>query len=282
MVAMVQSVSVRERVQDLWWDALALVWPAECMGCGRADRELCRECAAQVRACEPEVTPVWGVPCVAGGPYAGIVRRLLGALKHEDLMWPAGVLGERMAEVLHTALDLDTRSDPEPPLIVSVPSRRARVRSRGYQHVDLMVARALRTLHRQQAPHAGLALRVGQAPRAGIPLAALAATRGRTGQVGLSAIEREHNACRLRVRRHARAILQGREVIVADDIVTTGATVRAAIGALETAGARVIAVAALCRVTRNDTREDFEVESENQNPVKFEAGVMVRHSGAPV
>ncbi|WP_449277148.1 phosphoribosyltransferase family protein [Leucobacter sp. GX24907] len=85
-------------------------------------------------------------------------------------------------------------------------------------------------------------------------LSALCARRGRVGQVGLRAADREVNARKVRVKRRCAALVRGREVILIDDILTTGATLRGACECLQAAGAHVVAAVVLCRVVRRDTR----------------------------
>lgn len=160
---------------------------------------------------------------------------------------------------------------PRAPVVVPLPSRRRRVRERGWKHVDELVRVALRT-----RPHPPGALLAGPSPTGASPadprppdprspdprplavVAALRTLRGRTGQVGLDQAGRERNARRIAVRAKAARLLNGREVILVDDIVTTGATARAAIAALEREGARVVAVVALCVAPRRDAPQKTE------------------------
>ena len=68
--------------------------------------------------------------------------------------------------------------------------------------------------------------------------------------MGLRAGERERNAALARVPKYMLGRLRGREVVLVDDIVTTGATLDAAATALEAAGATVIATVALAAAER--------------------------------
>ena len=163
-------------------------------------------------------------------------------------------------------------------LIVTVPSRPARVRERGYRHVDVLVRIALRggggtTLDSNDSndsndspprfPSVGRGLLTENVPPhpnggGGTPRApdvpprllsrALRTSAGRTTQVGLGAVERQANAARIRVARPRQ--LRGRDVILVDDVITTGATVTAAAKSLSAAGAHVVAIVALCAVER--------------------------------
>ena len=71
--------------------------------------------------------------------------------------------------------------------------------------------------------------------------------------------------------------MRGREVVLVDDIVTTGATVFAAREALENAGATVIAIVALCVAERRDTRRG----NESGNGESEWSRLPERRKGAP-
>lgn len=227
------GMDVGMQAREVWLDLLALLWPTECLGCGVADRDCCDACLAAVRSPPIPIERDIGLPCYAAGAYAGPVRAMLVLYKHAGRAKFVRDLAPRLRAPLAEALQHCT--GPQAPVVVAVPSRASRVRERGYRHVELLCTDALRGW--------------------GVPvlrLAALRALRGRTAQVGLNAQARERNARRITVRRACRKVLVGREVIVIDDVVTTGATLRAAVEALETAGARVVAAVALCAVLRLD------------------------------
>lgn len=230
-------------------DALALLWPVSCAGCGAPDRQLCSVCERELLAVDRAAGSLCdglslGAPCYVAGPYAGVVRAVLLAYKHGGAYGFARPLARRLSAPLTAACMGATR---DPPIIVPLPSRAKRERERGYRHVEVLVRVALRA--------SGMRVPVVRALRA-LP--------GRTGQVGLGAAARERNAARIALRRGGRG-LRGAEVVLVDDIVTTGATVRAAVAVLELAGARVIAVAALCAAERADTRGNREVEAAARN-----------------
>ncbi|MFV0435566.1 MAG: ComF family protein [Leucobacter sp.] len=253
----------RSRWRELRLDLLALLWPTACVACGAADRDICDSCLAEAAEAEPPRHLDLGTPCAVRGAYDGPLREMLVAFKHGGRTGFARRLGPQLRVPLLAALE--NCRGPEAPVLVTVPSRRSRVRQRGYQHVDVLVTSALR----------GRRARV-------LRLSALRALRGRRGQVGLGQVERDRNARLIAVRRPARSVLPGREVILVDDIITTGATVLAARDELERAGARVVAIVALCAVERRDTRaSEDEVARASGSGVGFWKGVTVRHSGPP-
>jgi predicted amidophosphoribosyltransferase len=231
-----RSVSIIAKFRGVGLDLLALLWPTACVSCGDADRECCLPCRVELRRSAPPLQPEIGAPCFVRGVYEGPLRAVLVAFKHGGRTGLGRELGAQLRVPLGAAL---TRCrGPAAPVIVAAPSRRSSTRRRGYRHVDLLVSSALR----------------GQGVRV-LRIAALRAARGRRSQVGLSADERARNARRVCVRASRRAVLRGREVVLVDDVITTGATALACRDALEAAGANVVAVVALCHARRRDTRE---------------------------
>lgn len=250
-----QLTEVYRGVKTLLLDLAALVWPTECAVCGTADRDLCDECRAELVEPMPVLRSNIGVPCLAAGPYDEALRELLIEFKHHGRVGFARVLAEKLRAPLMLAI----AECESVPLLVAAPSRPARIRRRGFRPVELLVAEAVRG---RAIPH--------------IRLRALRAGRGRTAQVGLTAAERERNAARVRVSRLAMPALQGREVIVVDDVLTTGATLRAACAALEGAGATVVTAVALCAARRRDDRSQSGVAATSVDAVEF--GETIEHA----
>lgn len=222
--------------RELARDVLACIWPVSCIGCRAEDRELCADCARRLLG--ETVHTVSGAdeargPWFVAGAYDGIRRTAIVRFKHGGSLGLAHQLGRSLARALGTALD-DLRArgcaETDTHLLVPVPSRPARVRERGFRHLELLLRHAVRRLSGE---------RVIVVPRV------LLATRGRTGQVGLSAAERRANAKKLRLRRRSREALRGAHVILIDDVITTGATLTAAEAVLTRAGATVCTAVAL-------------------------------------
>lgn len=229
-------------LRELWFDLLALVWPCACLVCGVADRELCSGCMRTLHGRAGRAALFWspaGTKIWAFGAYDGDLRTLLIACKHEGRIRIARVLSELLCGPLRAALR--ACDGPVPPLIVTVPSRPAKVRERGFRHVDMLVRLSLRCLRARGDPPAYLAT------------GALTTLPGRTGQVGLQAMQRERNAALVRVPRRMRGLLRGRNVVLVDDIVTTGSTLMAATRALAAADARVVGIVVLGVTKRLDS-----------------------------
>lgn len=206
---------------------LDLVLPLQCGGCGAPSTRWCDACAAalDVRADEPHVvTPRLdpGVPVFALGRYAGPRRRAIVALKEHGRRDLVGPLSRPLALGIHRLTTWGILG--EPLTLVPAPTRRAAARRRGGDPVARIAAAA-----------------TAASPRHGV--AAVLRTGGLVrDSVGLSTTARERNiAGRVRL---TDAVPCG-EILLVDDILTTGATAREAVRALAAGGGWVSAVLTL-------------------------------------
>lgn len=218
--------------------ALTLLLPVECGGCQTPDTRFCDRCAiALERECftaDERARPVDApFPVFAAAPYAGLTRTCILNFKENqrtDLRRP---LSQLLACAIEAAL---TTTRPSNPIYcVPIPSSPASLGTRGYRHVELLAS----TL--RPAPTAYRWLRVA---------------RSRLDQVGLTEHERQHNAASsIQISPRSEHQILGRQVLLIDDIATTGASLRSAGAALERAGARVIAAAVIAHTEKLITRE---------------------------
>lgn len=170
----------------------------------------------------PRIDP--GVPVFALGRYAGARRQAVIAVKEHgrtDLIAP---LSLALASGVHRLLSWGMIDVPL--TIVPAPTRRWAARRRGGDPVSRIATAAV-------AKH--LDIDVVDA----LKLRAFARDSARMG----SAARERNLAGSVLLRRHRRPA--DREVLLVDDIVTTGATARESVRTLESAGVRVIAVLTL-------------------------------------
>jgi len=176
----------------------------------RLDGPLCVRCLA--RECDPSACGSHpGFGAWAAHLYDERLACAVKSFKFEGRVGLADVLGEALAN----ALPMDYRPD----LVLEVPLHTTRLRERGYNQAARLAD--------------VLALRAG-APRW---TGALRRVRPTAPQAGLSARDRRRNldGAFAAVRPEA---LRGREVLIVDDVLTTGSTLEACLAVLKDCGAR--------------------------------------------
>lgn len=205
-----------------------LLFPPVCVGCGLllrpdapASVPLCRHCELDHVPLPPELRHQSGITAVHG--YGGPVLAALLRLKfHGQTAW-AGPLGRVLAHspVLTRGWDA----------VVPVPLHRARLRARGFNQAVLLARHARHAVSRPRPPvRAGWLVRVRDTP----------------AQHHLPAPARLQNLRGAFAVPHPSRVA-GKRLLLVDDVTTTGATLHAAMGALEAAGAASVGALALLR-----------------------------------
>lgn len=233
-------------------DAFAdLVLGSSCVGCDMPGRALCTTCRRtlprQASVRWPTPTPAGLVPPFACGDYADVLKAMVVAHKERRVLGLAVPLGELLAASVGAALRTAGTATGDPVLLVPVPSRAAATRQRGHDPTLAMTRAATVRLRRgDQSTHVArlLRLRPGVVDQAGLDAGDRAANLGGSMAVPAGVV--------LRVARQwPRA-----HVVLCDDVLTTGATMREAQRALEATGVRVLAAATVAATRRRleDTR----------------------------
>jgi predicted amidophosphoribosyltransferase len=203
-----------------------LVLPADCAGCGAPEAPWCGSCTIQLGSSEAPELP-GGPPVVAAGHYTGPLRTALLRYKERGRRDLARPLAARLVGPLRA---LAPPTGP-PVWLVPAPSRPAAARARGGDHV----LRLCRALSAQCTD-----VRVAHP---------LHLDRRARDSVGLDAAQRAANlAGRISVRSGRLPPVPGR-VLIVDDIITTGATLRECRSVLAAAGAAAAGALVLCDAT---------------------------------
>jgi competence protein ComFC len=210
------------------WKVADWVFPPYCGGCGKSGSSWCPECQSKTSRIPEPVCKHCGLPTPGGkecdkcqknppsfdslkaySDYAEPLRSAIIRMKtHPDYG-----LGLALSNYL---FDLYSRSDWEANLIIPVPISKEHSHTRGYNQTDLFAY--------------PLALRLG------IPFKSKAITRIREtrSQVGLSASERAQNVNG--AFKAVPSLVQGKAILVVDDVATTGSSISACALALKDSG----------------------------------------------
>jgi ComF family protein len=213
-----------------WAAAVAALFPARCLGCGRRGDPFCPTCWADLARLRPPYCPRCSRPertgtrcrdCQRAGPalaavraacaYTGPVALAVRRLKYSRERYLAAPLAALLEECLAARpLAIDA--------LVPVPLDPTRSRDRGYNQAALLAAPVAAALN--------------------VPLAPdwLQRSRPTRPQVGLNARERRANV-RGAFTCPEPAAVGDRRLLVVDDVMTTGATLEACADALMAAGA---------------------------------------------
>ena len=187
------------------------------------------------RLCQPcRLAPPAFVKAVAYGGYHGQLRSLVHLLKYDGMQPIAGRLGVLLAECLEPLAG----SMPRRMVVIPVPMHPVKQRQRGFNHAELLARAAIAEL-RKRDPQRVLQLETNLLKR----------VRVTVSQSGLTTHQRRQN---LRGAFFAprTAALAGQDVLLIDDIYTSGATARACSRVLRNAGARSVRVATVARTQR--------------------------------
>jgi predicted amidophosphoribosyltransferase len=219
-----------------------LVLGSACVGCAVAGRVLCGACTAALprrgRVCWPTPPPPGLATPYAAGPYDGLVKELVNQHKEHAVYALAAPLGRVLGDVVADLLSdrLGPAAAGVPVVLVPVPSRRLVVRRRGHDPL-LRVAREAGALLRRRGVDATV--------RQQLVVVGRVRDQSRLGAVDRAANLAGSMRCRRGVRLPSAAVL-----VVVDDVLTTGSTVREAQRALEAAAVRVAGVAAVAATVR--------------------------------
>ena len=238
----VMSPTIPGPLRDAILDAMAVLLPVSCAGCGADDRALCGACRGQL-APEPVLrslddgTPVW-----AALAYDGVVRRVILGLKEQGRTDVAKTLAVSLASAVNCAALHAAEQAPGELELVVPPVSRASFRRRGYDPVRLLA-------------------RAAALPR---PARVLVNLHERASQKTLDRAQRGTN---LAGSMGSYRALHGRRFLVLDDVITTGATLSEVIRALRESGAEVVGAAVVAATPRHSLGLSSELEISRDSGV---------------
>jgi ComF family protein len=188
----------------------------------------------------------------AYGSYQGGLRELIHMLKYQQVRPAANVLGRMLAEAI---TDLEPHWSPASVLVVPVPLFARKLRQRGFNQAELIARVALK----------GIASKDKCALSADV----LDRTRETQSQIGLTRHQRRENL-RGAFRVKDRAKISGREVLLVDDVFTTGTTASECARVLRRGGASRVWVATVARTLKAEV-QGLRLEPQDEDVLTMAA-----------
>jgi ComF family protein len=206
-----------------------LVYPPRCAACGVAiagQNGLCSECWGTLEVPEIADAGGGGVPVYAATFYNETSRKLVLAYKHGGRIAMSRLLARLIAIRMP-----EPQPGRAPPLLIPVPLHRWRLWSRGFNQAALL-AHELARLRKGEVQVDAL-IRNKRTPSLG-ELGREAREQALAGAIRLSPVRAPQ--------------VEGRDIVLVDDVLTSGATSRACIAAIAAAKPRSIALACFAKV----------------------------------
>ena len=168
----------------------------------------------------------------AYGSYESGLRELIHLLKYGGVRPAANVLGRMLAEAIAA---LEPEFPAESVAVVPVPLHRTKLRQRGFNQAELIARAAMKIRQPGQRLH--------------LCAGVLERKRETASQIGLTSHQRRENL-RGAFGVARPELVKGHEVLVVDDVYTTGTTVSECARVLRRAGATKVWVATVARTLK--------------------------------
>jgi len=257
--------SLRNTVSSAFASVFNVVFPSDCRICGEALTNVarlpvCANCIAGIKAIEGSVCEVCGerVPdaahvvsetkcmlcrrarlpfakAMAYGSYDGALRGMIHLLKYDAMLPAADSLAGLLAPVVESLVE---KCEGQV-LLIPVPLYKSKQRQREFNQSELIAGSALKRLPKEISARLELADSV------------LLRQRDTRSQTGLTRHQRRENMRGAFVVGDA-AKVAGRDIILVDDVLTTGTTAAECARVLRRAGAKKVYVATVARVMKGE------------------------------
>lgn len=215
---------------------LSIIFPIKCLSCGQNGYDLCIKCISDFPAAERE-SAKWIFPVYDYRHPP--VKKTLWLLKYKGKKRLASIFAEVIYEKISEELsDLSVMENFREPILIPVPLSNKRLRERGYNQAELICKELTKINNRRSADAKALADRHSS-------------NMTLENSVLIKPKETEHQA---RIKNRAERLkniigsfaikneelIKNRNIILIDDIITTGATLNEAKKVLKQSGARKI------------------------------------------
>ncbi|MFH1236065.1 MAG: ComF family protein [Parcubacteria group bacterium] len=226
-------------------ECIDLLFPRNCLGCGREETWLCTQCAGLIQAYDNELCPICrmvktrsGIVCSACISFSSlasvwimtsyehlVVQELVRSLKYQGAH---SMMSDVHPLVLRFMQPMSMYADPKATIITAIPLHASRLRERGFNQAELLAQSVAACLDIPIVPDI------------------LKRTRNTPPQAQLSRTDRLRNLYGAFVVKNPLAVRE-KHVMLVDDVATTCTTMLAAADVLRHHGALSVQGIALAR-----------------------------------
>ena len=214
---------------------LNLFLPLRCFACGAPKSVLCAKCAREREPAEPIDAPLTYARFAYRDP---VVRKMIWALKYRGVT----AVGERVGGLLYDYLTEELsevsllNGGDQDFLIIPIPLSPARARARGYNQATAL-ARGFQKRGGGLARHGGGNFVITED--------LLYRTRDTGSQTEIKERSKRLKNMKDAFKINDSEMIKGKQIIIIDDVTTTGATLAEARRALEGGGAKIVLATAI-------------------------------------
>lgn len=234
---------IATRLYKGFWTALDWVYPPSCAVCEKPGYALCLNCSNEILFISGKVCSICGVPihgnrdvcqeCCEHQPaydgmrnvafYGGVIRECVHALKYQNNQ----SLGRYFSDLM---LPIVLNAEWHVDVVIPVPLSRERYKERGYNQAAAIARPLAIVLEKPFVPFG------------------LAQIRDTKSQVGLSGEQRRQNV--VGAFKAIPELVNGKNILLVDDVMTTGSTMESCAKALKVAGANKVYCITIARFLR--------------------------------
>lgn len=212
---------------------IEFLFPIVCIACRKKGTYLCNPCLKNIPLSSHTIFSTKAIPHLTSSRFCGIlsatrytttVKKALHLLKYKRIRELAYSLGE----IMRYRMNIFLRNNPQEWIIIPLPLHNRKKCERGFNQNDLLTDACFRPLAEQRPIHL--------LTEKSNPLKRIKDTRSQTRLNGIQRIENVKGAFRVT----NTDALKKQHIILVDDVLTTGATIKEAAQTLILAGAESV------------------------------------------
>jgi competence protein ComFC len=205
---------------------LNIIFPSYCMVCKKSGYDICKECLSKSSTTERE-TDLWIFPIF---DYRDpVIKKSIGYLKYKNKKYIAEFFAEIIYEkIIEELADLEIFENFKNPILIPIPLSKEKQKERGYNQTELLCENIIKFAQKDNDSNITYLKNIIHKTKNTLPQARIKNRRER--------LENLKNAFSIKNKEE----IKNRNIIIIDDVTTTGATLKEIKKLLEQNGAKNI------------------------------------------